>query len=166
MAKAKKWSKHWKSSKKPSKQRKYRYNAPLHIRHKFVSANLSKELRKKYGIRSLPLRKGDTVKIMRGKFKGKKAKVERVDLKKLKVYLEGINITKQSGVKVGLPLDASNLQIVELNLDDKKRLEAVERKRKVKEVKEKAREKTKKREEEKEEAKKKEGKKKSKSKES
>lgn len=129
---AKKWSKHWKSSKNPKKQRKYRYNAPLHIRHKFLSSNLSKELRKKYGFRSLPLRKGDVVKIMRGKFKGKTAKVSKLDLKNLKVYLEGINITKQSGVKVSVPFDASKLQIIELNLDDKKRLKIIERKRKSK----------------------------------
>lgn len=127
---AKKWSKYWKSSKNPKKQRKYRYNAPLHIRHKFLSSNLSKELRKKYKFRNLPLRKGDVVKIMRGKFKGKTAKVSKVDLKKLKVYLEGINITKQSGVKVAIPFDASKLQIIQLNLDDKERLKIIERKSK------------------------------------
>ena len=124
----KNWSKHWKSSKKPKKQRKYRFNAPLHIRHKFIVSNLSKELRKKYGFRSLPLRKGDTVLIMQGKFKGKKAKVERIDLKNLKVYLEGINVTKQSGIKVAIPFDASKLQIIDLNLDDKRRMEIIERK--------------------------------------
>ncbi|MEM1577502.1 MAG: 50S ribosomal protein L24 [Candidatus Pacearchaeota archaeon] len=127
---AKKWSKHWKSSKNPKKQRKYRFNAPLHIRHKFLSSNLSRELRKKYGFRSIPLRKGDVVKIMRGKFKGKIAKVIKIDLKKLKVYLEGINIKKQSGVNVLVPFDASKLQVVELNLDDKKRLEIIERRKK------------------------------------
>ncbi|MEM1535155.1 MAG: 50S ribosomal protein L24 [Candidatus Pacearchaeota archaeon] len=122
------WSAHWKASKKPGKQRKYRYNAPLHIRHKLISANLSKELRKKYQRRSFPLRKGDIVKIMRGKFKGKQAKVERVDLKNLKVYLEGIAQIKQSGVKTPLPFDPSNLQIIELDLSDKKRVSALERK--------------------------------------
>jgi len=131
----KKFGLHWKSSKKPKKQRKYRYNAPLHIRHKLVSANLSKELRKRYGRRSFPLRKGDTVKVMRGKFKKKQAKIEQVDLKKLKVYLEGISREKQSGVKSPLPLDPSNLQIIELNLEDKKRIEAVERNKKPKEIK-------------------------------
>jgi len=123
----KKWSKYWKSSKSPRKQRKYRKHAPLHIRHKFLSANLSKELRKKYGKRSLSLRKDDIVKIMRGKFKGKTAKVERVDLKKLKVYLEGINVTTQAGVKRPIPIDPSNLQIIELNLSDKKRVAKLEK---------------------------------------
>jgi large subunit ribosomal protein L24 len=58
----KKWSKTWKSSKQPRKQRKYRHNAPLHIKHKFLSASLSKDLKKKYNIRNISLRKGDRVK--------------------------------------------------------------------------------------------------------
>jgi len=123
----KKFSKNWKRSKNPKKQRKYRKYAPLHIRHKLVSANLSKELRKKYGRRSISLRKGDVVKIMRGKFKGKIAKVEKVDLKRLKVYLEGISVTKQSGVKKLVPIDPSNLQIVELNLSDKERIKKLKK---------------------------------------
>jgi len=123
----KKFSKNWKRSKNPKKQRKYRKYAPLHIRHKLVSANLSKELRKKYGRRSISLRKGDVVKIMRGKFKGKTAKVEKVDLKKLKVYLEGISIAKQSGLKRLVPIDPSNLQIVELNLSDKERIKKLKK---------------------------------------
>ncbi len=123
----KKFSKNWKRSKNPKKQRKYRKYAPLHIRHKLVSTNLSKELRKKYGRRSISLRKGDVVKIMRGKFKGKTAKVEKVDLKKLKVYLEGISIAKQSGLKRLVPIDPSNLQIVELNLSDKERIKKLKK---------------------------------------
>ena len=48
----KKYSNSWKGSKQPRKQRKYRANAPLHTRHKMASANLSKELRKKYSKRN------------------------------------------------------------------------------------------------------------------
>ena len=76
-----KFSKHWIGSKQPRKQRKYRANAPLHVRHKMISANLNKDLRKKYGKRSFPLRKADNVKIMRGEFKNKTGKVASVDLK-------------------------------------------------------------------------------------
>ena len=67
----KKFSIHWKSSKRPGKQRKYRKNSELHLKKKFLSANLSKELRKKYGKRSMVVRKGDVVKICRGKFRKK-----------------------------------------------------------------------------------------------
>ncbi|MBC7119559.1 MAG: 50S ribosomal protein L24, partial [Methanobacteriaceae archaeon] len=62
-------------SKQPRKQRKFLHNAPLHIRHKIMSANLSKELREEYNRRSLPVRKGDKVEIMRGDFKGHQGKI-------------------------------------------------------------------------------------------
>ncbi len=75
------FSVHWIGSKQPRKQRKYRANAPIHLRHKLVSANLSKELRAKHGRRSFPLRTGDSVKIMRGEFKGKTGKIESINLK-------------------------------------------------------------------------------------
>ena len=117
----KEFSKHWKSSKQPRKQRKYLANAPLHIRKKFISVNLSKELRKKYKKRNVPLKKGDIVKVMRGKFKKKQGKVIEVKLKLSKIIIEGIQVKKQDGSKVNVKLQPSNLQITELNLDDRKR---------------------------------------------
>lgn len=123
-----KFSKIWNRSIQPRKQRKFRYNAPLHIRQKFVSAHLLKELRKKYGIRSLNLKKGDKVRVMRGKFRKKIGKIERVDLKKSKVYITGIETVKREGTKSLLPFEPSNLLIIELNLDDKNRKKMLERK--------------------------------------
>ena len=117
----KEFSTRWKRSKQPRKQRKYLTKAPVHIRKKFVSANLSKELRKKYGRRSISLRKGDKVKITRGKYKGKSGKITKVELKNSKVMVEGIQVKKQDGSKVNVRLQPSNLQIIELNLEDKKR---------------------------------------------
>ena len=117
----KEWSKFWKSSKQPRKQRKYRFNAPLHIKGKFLSSHLSKELRKKIGKRSLRIRKGDKVMIMRGQFKKKKNTVERVDLKNNKVYISGAELKKKSGAKSFYPIDPSNIMITEL-VEDKKRL--------------------------------------------
>lgn len=124
----KEFSSAWVGSSQTRKQRKYRYNAPLHLRHKMISANLSKELRKSYGKRNIPLRKDDEVKIMVGEFKGKKGKVESIDLKKLKLKIAGIFRTKKDGSKIAVIFDPSNLQIIELNLSDKKRKEALERK--------------------------------------
>jgi large subunit ribosomal protein L24 len=118
----------WKSSKQPRKQRKYRYNAPLHIKNKFMSAHLSKDLRLKYKRRNITVRKGDTVKILRGQFKGKSGKVDRVNMKKTKVYVTGIEFTKKEGTKAFPPINPSNLMIIELNLDDKKRVKSLERK--------------------------------------
>lgn len=122
-----KFSKHWKASKLPRKQRKYSANLPLHLKKKLMSVNLSKELRKKHGKRNVPLTKGDKVKIMRGKFKGKEGKVTEVKLKTSKAIIEGIQVKKQDGSKVNVKLRPSNLQIIELNLEGKKRLKTAEK---------------------------------------
>ena len=117
-----KFSKSWKSSKQPRKQRKYAANAPLHLKRKLLSVNLSKELRKKYSKRNIPLRKGDVVKIMRGKFKGKQGKVTEVKTKMEKIFIEKIQVKKRDGSSVNVPMKASNLQIIELNTEDRKRM--------------------------------------------
>lgn len=121
------FSTHWQSSKQPRKQRKFIANAPLHIKHKFLSANLSKELRKKYGKRSLPVRKGDEVLVLRGSFKKKKAKVSTIEPKSTRIALENIQRTKKDGTKVNVWFSPSSLQIQTLNLDDKKRIAALQR---------------------------------------
>lgn len=116
-----KFSSSWIKSKQPRKQRKYRYNAPLHIKQKFVSAHLSKELHEKHNKRSMNLRKGDSVKVMRGQFKNKTGKIEQISVKKTKVYVGGIEITKRDGTKARYPIHPSNLMITQLNMDDKMR---------------------------------------------
>jgi large subunit ribosomal protein L24 len=110
-----KFSTHWKGSKQPRKQRKYRANAPLHLRKKFVSVNLSKELRKKEGKRNIVARKGDKVKIFSGKFKGKTGKILEINLKRSKIIVEEMNVKKQDGSKANVKLEPSNLQIIELS---------------------------------------------------
>jgi large subunit ribosomal protein L24 len=112
----------WLSSTQPRKQRKYGYNAPLHLKHSFLSAHLSKELRKKHSKRSMPVRKGDEVLVMCGSFKKKKAKVVTVNLKQCKIALEGIQRSKKEGAKANIWFNPSVLQIVTLNVDDKRRL--------------------------------------------
>lgn len=115
-------------SKQPRKQRKFRYQAPLHIRHKLMSVNLGPELREEYGRRSLPVRKGDTVKVLRGDFKGDEGKVEGVDLKHYRLLVEGLSVQKPDGNQVYHPIHPSNLQIIEMELDDDERNEILERK--------------------------------------
>ncbi|HHI00326.1 50S ribosomal protein L24 [Thermococcus aggregans] len=114
-------------SKQPRKQRKFLYNAPLHLRHKIVSATLSKELRQKYGIRALPIRAGDKVKIMRGDFKGHEGKVVEVDLKRYRIHVEGATLKKVNGTEAFYPIHPSNVMIVELNLEDERRKKIIER---------------------------------------
>jgi large subunit ribosomal protein L24 len=118
----KEFSNAWKSSKKPNKQRKFRFNAPLHISGRFLNVHLSKELRQKYGLRSLRVRKGDKVRIMRGQFKKQEGKVEEVDTMDVKIYISKIEHTKRDGTKARYPIDPSNTMIIELNDDDKKRM--------------------------------------------
>ena len=123
----KQFSKHWKESKNPRKQRKYLKNLPLHIRKNLVSSSLSKELRKKYNRRNIPLRTGDKVKVMVVQFKKVTGKVNNVNKKNLKAYIDGVEIVKKDGTKRFYPIHTSNLQIVELSIDDKKRKESLER---------------------------------------
>jgi len=123
-----KYSSHWKSSKQPRKQRKLRYNAPLHKRQKMVSAHLAKDLRKQYKRRAMPLRKGDEVKIMNGKHKGSYGKIEKIDLRQLKAKVENIKTKKTSGEEVAISMDPSNLMITKLELADKKRFAMIKRK--------------------------------------
>lgn len=125
----KQFSKKWKASKQARKQRKYLANLPLHLRHKLMNCSLSKELRKKYGRRSFPVRKNDIVRVMDGSFKGKTGKVNNVNLKKLKLSIEGIQRQKKDGTKVNIYFFPSKLRITELNLDDKERLKSINKKK-------------------------------------
>ena len=123
----KSWSPKWVGSSQPRKQRKYRYNAPLHARRKFLSAHLSKELRERYGKRSIPLRKGDDVVVMKGGFRGFTGSVDRVDMSTSKVYIEGVKRKKVDGSEITVPIDPSNVMITKLTLEDKMRQAVFER---------------------------------------
>jgi large subunit ribosomal protein L24 len=114
------FSTHWLFSTQPRKQRKYRYNAPLHTRGKFLTAKLSKELAKKHGVRSLRVRSEDKVLIMRGQFKGTSGSVDVVDLARERIYVNGADLTKKEGGKVPYPIHPSNVMITAIK-EDKKR---------------------------------------------
>ncbi len=86
--------------KNPSKQRKRLFNAPAHIRHKLMSAPLSRELTASRGAKTLPVRKGDTILIKRGDSKGFEGKVSRVDLKAFRIYVEGLTREKVDGTNI------------------------------------------------------------------
>lgn len=120
----------WIKSKQPRKQRKFQANASLHTRRKFLGCNLSKELRAKYNMRTISLKKGDKVKIMRGQFKGQEGNIDRVDIKRTKVYVSIAQITKKDGSKVYYPQNPSNLMVMSLNLDDPKRIKNTKSKKK------------------------------------
>ena len=117
--------------KNPRKQRKRLFNAPAHIRHKLMAAPLSNELAASKGAKTLPVRKGDTVRILRGDNKGFEGKVSRVDLKAYRIYLEGLTREKVDGTNIFLPIHPSKVQIRNLNLDDKWRKDILARKQPV-----------------------------------
>ena len=114
--------------KSPRKQRKLLYNAPAHLRHKLMAAPLSQKLTASKSVKTLPVRKGDTVRIMRGDHKGFEGKISRVDLKNYQIYLEGLTREKVDGTTIFLPVHPSKVMIKNLNLSDKWRKAIVERK--------------------------------------
>jgi len=115
---------------KPNKQRKRLYQAPAHVRHKLLAAHLSPELRATHIAKSIPVRSGDTIRVMRGDHKGFEGKVTRIDLKKYRVYMEGLTREKVDGTTIFVAVHPSKLIITRLNLDDKWRKRILERKRK------------------------------------
>jgi large subunit ribosomal protein L24 len=106
-------------TKNSGKQRKAFYNAPLHIKRKMMSSHLEENLLLKYDKRSIPVVKGDTVKVMRGSFKGHEDKIVKINTKKNTINIEGLTMAKADGNKIPKPIHPSNVMITKLNLTDK-----------------------------------------------
>jgi large subunit ribosomal protein L24 len=114
---------------KPSKQRRMLYQAPDHIRQKLFAAPLSSNLQASHGIKSLPVRSGDTVRIMRGDHKGFEGKITRIDRGNYRIYVEGLTREKVDGTAIFVPVHPSKVTITGLTLDDKWRKKILERKK-------------------------------------
>jgi large subunit ribosomal protein L24 len=114
---------------KASKQRKMVYQAPDHRRSKLFAAPLSPELKASQGVKTVSVRSGDTVRVMRGDHKGFEGKVARVDRTRYRVYVEGLTREKVDGTTIFVPTHPSKVMITNLNLDDKWRKQILERKR-------------------------------------
>ncbi len=110
---------------KPSKQRKLLYQSPAHRIRKLLTAPLSDDLRKSHGRRSYPVRKGDTVKILRGDFAGVEGKITKLDMHRQRIFVEGVQREKVAGTSTNVSVHSSKVLITKLNLDDKWRSEAV-----------------------------------------
>jgi large subunit ribosomal protein L24 len=115
-------------TKKPSTSRRNRYNAPNHIKRKYISAPLSPSLRAEYGTRTLPVIVDDTVTITKGDRKLAEGKILRVDTSTSRVYIEGITRTRTDGSTLQIPIRAENVMITRLNMSDPRRREILERK--------------------------------------
>ena len=129
---------------KPTKMRNQQiYRAPYAVRSKQVSAPLSKDLQKKYGKRSLRLTIDDSVKIIRGEYKGIDGKVTKISIEKSSIAIEGIKKEKLKGEKIDIYIPSSNILITGINTDDhwrKSKLEGKKPKSTPKEAKEKPKE--------------------------
>lgn len=119
------WSRAWKSASQARKQRKHAARAPMHVKRKFLRANLNDVLRKKTGRRSVSVRKGDEVVVKRGSMKGQVGEVLAVEIKKGAVFIKGMTRKKADGTEIRTAFRPSNLQIIKLNLDDKRRIKTL-----------------------------------------
>jgi len=115
--------------KDPRKQRKRLYAAPAHLRHKLMAAPLAPELAASKNAKALPVRKGDTVRVVRGDHTGFEGKVNRVDLKRYRIFIEGLTREKVDGTNIFVSVHPSKVIIKNLKLDDKWRKAIVERKK-------------------------------------
>ncbi len=109
------------SSRQPRKQRRSERNAPLHRRHDQLRAPLSADLREEYGVRNVRVNAGDTVEILRGDHAGSEGEVLRVDMNNAVIHVEEVTVETAEGEEVARPLDASNVRITGLDLDDDRR---------------------------------------------
>ena len=105
-------------STQPRKQRRASFNASPFDRHRQMSVALSRDLRSRYKRRALPLRKGDTVRIISGSFKGREERVSKVDMRSLRVTLDNVTTKKVDQKLKPLPIRTSHLILTRLNLAD------------------------------------------------
>jgi|ERR671911_929462 large subunit ribosomal protein L24 len=91
---------------------------PKHQRDKMVGAVLEDSLRKQYGRKNIRVIKGDSVRVMRGEYKGVEGKVEKLNTEQATFHIEGIQREKIRGGQVKVPIHSSNVMVISLNLDD------------------------------------------------
>jgi large subunit ribosomal protein L26e len=107
-------------------QRKLQLGAPSSVKRKLMSSHLNKLLRDQYKIRSLPIKRGDEVKILKGKGKGKSGKVVQVYRKRNVIYVDKVQRDKQNGQTVFLPIKPSYC-VIEKLLINKDRTKTIEK---------------------------------------
>ncbi|ETW80591.1 hypothetical protein HETIRDRAFT_385189 [Heterobasidion irregulare TC 32-1] len=103
------------------KSRKAHFSAPSSVRRKIMSSSLSKELRTKHNARSIPIRKDDEVRIVRGKYKGREGKVSQVYRKKWVIHVDRVQRDKANGSSIPIGIHPSNVVIINIKLDKDRR---------------------------------------------
>eukprot|EP01130_Rhizamoeba_saxonica_P018997 TRINITY_DN9719_c1_g1_i1.p1 TRINITY_DN9719_c1_g1~~TRINITY_DN9719_c1_g1_i1.p1 ORF type:complete len:145 (-),score=39.25 TRINITY_DN9719_c1_g1_i1:78-512(-) len=99
------------------KQRLAHFSAASGERRKRMAAPLSHKLKAKHNVRSLPIRSGDTVTVVRGRNAGREGKVITVYRKKYIIHIEKLTREKANGQVVHLPIHPSKVVINKLKLD-------------------------------------------------
>ena len=118
---------------KLAKIKKQQINQAMNqILNKQICAPISKELRKKYSRRSIRIMTNDTVKVMRGEYKGLTGKVTKISTQTSGIAIEGNKKEKLKGEKIDVYIHSTNMTITALNTDDKWRLKILEKKPKSK----------------------------------
>ena len=112
---------------RPAQNRKVKREAAYHQRKNDFNVHLSTDLREKYNTRSLPVRRDDTVLILRGKFTGIQKRVTRISYKKRKIQIEGVKMTKTDSTEIFFWLDPSNVLITSLGKIDEGRKKLIDR---------------------------------------
>ena len=105
-------------TRQPTKQRNRQERAALHDKQKQVRAPLSPDLREEHGQRSVRVNVGDTVEIQRGDFAGETGEVVDVDLRAAEINVEDVTLETADGEEVLRSLEASNVQVTDLDLSD------------------------------------------------
>ena len=93
----------------------------------YVDVAVSKELRKKYDIRSIPICKGDIVKVKSGKLKGEGGKVINVDHSNGLISVEGVTSTKADGKQKERKMKPQKLVITKIDFTRQERLDRIRR---------------------------------------
>ena len=97
-----------------------------------VSAHLSNDLAGQYSVRTVPIRTGDSVRVLRGEFAGLEGKVDRIDRASSRVFVEGMTREKTAGAGASsrLTVHSSKVMLTTLNMSDKWRSSLLEDKSK------------------------------------
>jgi large subunit ribosomal protein L24 len=115
---------------KPTKMRNQMiYRASHVLRSKQIASPLSKELQKKYTKKSIRVVEGDSIKIVRGEFKGVDGKIAKISVQKSSLAIEGVKKEKTKGDKFDVYVHSSNVIVTGLNSDDKWRISKLEGKK-------------------------------------
>lgn len=94
---------------------------PKHMTERMLRSPLSRSLREKYGRRNVRVIAGDTIKVMRGEYSGIEGKVEKVNMKRGSLAIEGIQREKVRGGNVKVEINSTNVVVTDLDLNDKLR---------------------------------------------